>query len=115
MRISDWSSDVCSSDLGHRPGRAAIAGTGLASGVLTGFAAMPGPPVVPFYLRRHLPPKVARASMLLIHFGTAIAGMIAALRVRFAPGRLFLLERNNLVSGTRVSIRIAHSDCPSIK
>ena len=26
---------------------------------------MPGPPVVPFYLRRHLEPKVARASMLL--------------------------------------------------
>src|SRR3546814_3926138 len=84
MRISDWSSDVCSSDLGHRPGRAAIAGTGLASGVLTGFAAMPGPPVVPFYLRRHLAPKVARASMLLTFFGTAIAGTLAALWVGIA-------------------------------
>ena len=30
---------------GHRPGRVAIAGTGIASGILTGFAAMPGPPV----------------------------------------------------------------------
>src|SRR3546814_20143830 len=90
MRISDWSSDVCSSDLGHRPGRAAIAGTGLASGVLTGFAAMPGPPVVPFYLRRHLAPKVARASMLLIFFGPAIAGTLAALWVGIATGRLFL-------------------------
>src|SRR3546814_15802968 len=72
---------------GHRPGRAAIAGTGLASGVLTGFAAMPGPPVVPFYLRRHLAPKVARASMLLIFFGTAIAGTPAAPWVGIAPGR----------------------------
>src|SRR3546814_3973031 len=53
---------------------------------------MPGPPVVPFYLRRHLAPKVARASMLLIFFGTAIAGTLAALWVGIATGRLFLLS-----------------------
>ncbi|WP_332819489.1 sulfite exporter TauE/SafE family protein [Sphingopyxis sp.] len=76
---------------GHRPGRIAIAGTGISSGILTGFAAMPGPPVVPFYLRRHLEPKVARASMLLIFFGTAIAGTLAALWVGIATWRLFLL------------------------
>ncbi|NIJ35736.1 hypothetical protein FHR22_000385 [Sphingopyxis panaciterrae] len=76
---------------GHRPGRGAVAGTGIASGILTGFAAMPGPPVVPFYLRRHLEPKVARASMLLIFFGTAIAGTLAALWVGIATRRLFLL------------------------
>ena len=52
---------------------------------------MPGPPVVPFYLRRHLEPKVARASMLLIFFGTAIAGTLAALWVGIATWRLFLL------------------------
>jgi uncharacterized membrane protein YfcA len=50
-----------------------------------------GPPVVPFYLRRHLEPKVARASMLLIFFGTAIAGTLAALWVGIATWRLFLL------------------------
>ena len=76
---------------GHRPGRAAVAGTGIASGILTGFAAMPGPPVVPFYLRRHLEPKVARASMLLIFFATAIAGTAAALWVGIATEKLFLL------------------------
>lgn len=76
---------------GHRPGRVAVAGTGLVSGVLTGFAAMPGPPVVPFYLRRSLEPKVARASMLLIFFATAIAGSLAALWAGIATGRLFLL------------------------
>lgn len=76
---------------GHRPGRGAVIGTGIASGILTGFAAMPGPPVVPFYLRRHLEPKVARASMLLIFFLTAIAGTAAALWVRIATQRLFLL------------------------
>ena len=52
---------------------------------------MPGPPVVPFYLRRHLEPKVARASMLLIFFATAIAGTAAALWVGIATMRLFLL------------------------
>src|SRR3546814_17604913 len=63
---------------GHRPGRAAIAGTGLASGVLTGFAAMPGPPVLPFSLRRHLAPQVALASSLLFFFGPATPGKFAA-------------------------------------
>ncbi|MDZ3833378.1 MAG: sulfite exporter TauE/SafE family protein [Sphingopyxis sp.] len=77
---------------GHRPGRAAIAGTGIASGVLTGFAAMPGPPVVPFYLRRSLDPRVARASMMLIFFATAIAGTLAALWVGIATWRLMLLS-----------------------
>lgn len=76
---------------GHKPGRAAVIGTGVASGVLTGFAAMPGPPVVPFYLRRRLDPKTARASMLLIFFLTAIAGTAAALWVGIATQRLFLL------------------------
>ncbi len=76
---------------GHRPGRLAIGGTGIASGILTGFAAMPGPPVVPFYLRRSLPPKVARASMMLIFFATAIAGTLAALWVGIATWRLLIL------------------------
>lgn len=76
---------------GHRPGRVAVAGTGLASGILTGFAAMPGPPVVPFYMRRSLPPKVARASMMLVFFGTAIAGTLSAWSVGLASVRLMLL------------------------
>ncbi|WP_033073766.1 sulfite exporter TauE/SafE family protein [Sphingopyxis sp. MWB1] len=77
---------------GHRPGRVAVAGTGLASGLLTGFAAMPGPPVVPFYLRRALDPRISRASMLLIFFLTAIAGTLAALWVGIATLKLFLLS-----------------------
>ena len=77
---------------GHRPGRMAVAGTGLASGVLTGFAAMPGPPVVPFYLRRSLAPKVARASMMLIFLATAIAGTLSAWAVGLATQRLVILS-----------------------
>lgn len=63
---------------GHRPGALAIGLTGAASGVLNGFAAMPGPPVVPFYLRQSLAPLEARASMMLVFFATAIAGTLAA-------------------------------------
>lgn len=76
---------------GHQPGRLAIGGTGIAAGILTGFAAMPGPPVVPFYFRRHLEPRVTRASMLLIFFATAIAGTLASIWVGLATWKLFLL------------------------
>lgn len=77
---------------GHQPGKIAVAATGASSGVLTGFAAMPGPPVVPFYLRRRVEPKVARASMLMIFFMTAIAGTLAALWLGIANWRLFLMS-----------------------
>ena len=63
---------------GRRPGGLATLLTGVASGVLTGFAAMPGPPVVPYYLRQQIEPRIARASMMLVFFGTAIAGSIAS-------------------------------------
>ena len=60
------------------PGRAATALTGLAAGILTGFAAMPGPPVVPYYLRGGFSPVAARASMMLIFFATATAATISS-------------------------------------
>lgn len=63
---------------GHVPGLPYTLGTGVAAGVLTGFAAMPGPPVVPYYLRQGLEPARARASMLLVFFFTAIAAAIAS-------------------------------------
>jgi uncharacterized protein len=62
----------------HIPGLPASIATGLAAGVLTGFAAMPGPPVVPFYLRPAFQPATARASMMLVFFATAIAGTASA-------------------------------------
>jgi uncharacterized protein len=76
---------------GQRPGPAMIGATGAVSGVLTGFAAMPGPPVVPFYLRQHIAPEEARASMMLIFFATAIAGTAAALWVGLADRASFWL------------------------
>jgi uncharacterized protein len=45
--------------------------------VLTGFAAMPGPPVVPYYLREAFDRRTARASMMLVVFATSIAGTVS--------------------------------------
>lgn len=61
-----------------RPGRGAAIATGAAAGFLTGFAAMPGPPVVPFYLREAFTPSVARVSMMAIFFATSLAGTASA-------------------------------------
>ena len=63
---------------GHQPGRVETGLTGIASGVLTGFAGMPGPPVVPYYLRRAIAPELARASMMTIFMATSIAGVVSA-------------------------------------
>jgi uncharacterized protein len=60
------------------PGRAVMVATGLTAGVLTGFAAMPGPPVVPYFLRGPLSPHQARASMMVVFFATATAGTVSS-------------------------------------
>lgn len=65
--------------------------TGLSAGVLTGFAAMPGPPVVPFYLRPGLSPIVARASMMLVFFATAVAGSVVSWLFGLASPKLVML------------------------
>lgn len=54
------------------PGHMTTAMVGLSAGVLTGFAAMPGPPVVPYYVGRDIPRSTAKASMIGI-FGVASA------------------------------------------
>ncbi|MEA3539049.1 MAG: sulfite exporter TauE/SafE family protein [Pseudomonadota bacterium] len=73
------------------PGRIATLITGSAAGLLAGFAGMPGPPIVPYYMRRNLPPRSARASMILVFFATAIMGsLVAALRGLATPSLLAL-------------------------
>lgn len=71
----------------HRPAPAETGATGLACGVLTGFAGMPGVPVVPYYLRRLIAPTIARASMMTIFMATSIAGVGSALALRVATWR----------------------------
>jgi uncharacterized membrane protein YfcA len=77
---------------GRKPGGLATGLTGIASGILTGFAAMPGPPVVPFYMRQKLPPVTTRASMMLVFFATSIAGTLSAFVLGVATTRLFWLS-----------------------
>lgn len=71
----------------HQPGQAETVATGLASGILTGFAGMPGPPVVPYYLRRLIPAELARASMMTIFLATSSAGIVSAMALRVATWR----------------------------
>jgi uncharacterized protein len=77
---------------GGRPGLKETAATGIASGILTGFAAMPGPPVVAYYLRQPIPPAEARASMMLVFFATAIAGTLSSFALGLASWRLVWLS-----------------------
>jgi uncharacterized protein len=77
---------------GRKPGGLATGLTGIASGILTGFAAMPGPPVVPFYMRQKLPPATTRASMMLVFFATAIAGTLSAFALGVATVPLLWLS-----------------------
>lgn len=63
----------------YRPHFLETGATGITAGVLTGFAGMPGPPVIPYYLRRAIDPQTARASMMAIFLATSIAGSLAAL------------------------------------
>ncbi len=77
---------------GRKPGGIETGLTGIAAGVLTGFAAMPGPPVVPFYMRQKLPPATTRASMMLVFFATAIAGTVSAFVLQVANMRLLGLS-----------------------
>lgn len=75
----------------HRPTGFETGATGVASGVLTGFAGMPGPPVVPYYLRRAIAPATARSSMLAIFFATSLAGAVTALVLGVADWRAAVL------------------------
>lgn len=76
---------------GFTPGSKETAATGIVSGILTGFAAMPGPPVVPYYLRQQIAPTTARASMMLVFFATAIAGSVSSFALGLGSLRLAVL------------------------
>ena len=76
---------------GHQPTVIETGGTGIACGVLTGFAGMPGVPVVPFYLRRQIAPQLARASMMTIFLATSVAGVGSAMALQVATWRELLL------------------------
>ena len=68
------------------PGRAMTGATGLIAGLMTGFAAMPGISVVPYYVRQAMPRATAKASMIGI-FGVSA---LASLATGAVTGRLDL-------------------------
>ena len=57
------------------PGTATTFGVGAVSGLMTGYAGMPGPPVVPYYVGRNLPRETAKASMMLVFTFAGLAGL----------------------------------------
>lgn len=68
-----------------------VAATGLAAGLLNGFAAMPGPPVILYFVRSGVTPMAARGSMILVFFAAATAGTITAWLRGLLDGHLALL------------------------
>ena len=75
----------------EQPGPLATAATGLSAGVLTGFAAMPGPPVVPYYVGRAIPRTTAKASMVGIFGIAAIAGIGSGAAIGVLSQQLVIL------------------------
>lgn len=96
------------------PGRLVTGAVGVVSGLMTGYAGMPGPPVVPYYAGRALPRVTIKSSMLLIFTIAASAGIASAawlgiLRVElplFALVMLPVIIGGNRL-GTMVSGRIS--------
>lgn len=74
-----------------RPGTAVTVLTGASAGLLTGFAGMPGPPVVPYYVARAIPRPTAKASMVLIFTAAAIAGIGSGIAIGAFSWRLLWL------------------------
>lgn len=68
-----------------------VAATGVAAGLLNGFAAMPGPPVILYFVRSGVTPMAARGSMILVFFAAATAGTMTAWLRGLLDGPLVLL------------------------
>jgi len=75
----------------QQPGLVTTGAVGLSAGVLTGFAAMPGPPVVPYYVGRDIPRLTAKASMVGIFGVAAIAGIGSGAAIGVLEWRIAVL------------------------
>lgn len=74
-----------------QPGHLTTGAVGLSAGLLTGFAAMPGPPVVPYYVGRDIPRITAKASMVCIFGLSAIAGIGSGAAIGVLDVRIVVL------------------------
>ena len=75
--------------LDHHP--ATTGGVGVMSGLMTGYAGMPGPPVVPYYVGRDIPRETAKASMLLIFTCASMTGLASGVAMGVLEWTLALL------------------------
>lgn len=75
--------------LDHHP--ATTGGVGVLSGLMTGYAGMPGPPVVPYYVGRDIPRETAKASMLLIFTCASTTGLASGAAIGVLGWTLALL------------------------
>lgn len=92
------------------PGKLATGGVGVLSGLMTGYAGMPGPPVVPYYAGRELPRATIKASMQLIFTIAASAGLASAtwlgiLRLELLLFALLMLPL--IIAGNRLGARVS--------
>lgn len=74
-----------------KPGPVVTGGVGVLSGLMTGYAGMPGPPVVPYYLMRNLPRETAKSSMMLIFTIAPFAGLVSGAMLGILDWRLAVL------------------------
>ena len=75
-----------------QPGVIATGGVGLISGLMTGYAGMPGPPVVPYYVGRDLPRETTKTSMMLIFTIAGGAGLLSGILTGVMALQLTLLS-----------------------
>lgn len=75
----------------EQPGTVTTGAVGISAGLLTGFAAMPGPPVVPYYVGRDIPRITARASMIGIFGIAAMAGVGSGAAIGVLEWRIVVL------------------------
>lgn len=92
------------------PGRGVTGAVGVLSGLMTGYAGMPGPPVVPYYAGRDLPRATAKASMQLIFTIAATAGLLSAIWLGILRLELLLfavLILPVIILGNRLGARVS--------
>ena len=91
IALSAFSAILLPRRAGTEPGHLATRGVGVLSGLMTGYAGMPGPPVVPYYVGRAIPRETAKASMMLIFTIAAGAGLVSGAALGILAWRLPLL------------------------
>ena len=74
-----------------KPHSATTAGVGIVSGLMTGYAGRPGPPVVPYYVGRSLPRETAKASMMLVFTIAGFSGIASGAAMEVLDWRLAVL------------------------